>query len=177
MLSKQELRINIRQLKAKYSPTRLHELSEVILAKLEQNLRFQSAQNILLYHSLADEVQTHNFIERWATAKHILLPKVVGDDLTLHPYLGKKSLSKGAFNILEPNTPQFSDYNRIDMAVIPGMAFDKHCHRLGRGKGYYDRLLSQMPQHIYKIGIAFPFQIITEVPATELDISVDEVIY
>lgn len=76
---------------------------------------------------------------------------------------------------MEPTGELFTDYDLIDVAIVPGMAFDREGHRLGRGKGYYDRFLAQLP-HIYKIGICFPFQLVDKVPADVHDILMDEVI-
>ena len=70
---------------------------------------------------------------------------------------------------------QFTDYDKIDLALVPGMAFDAAGHRLGRGKGYYDRFLGEHP-HIYKIGVCFPFQRVAEVPSEAHDVVMDEVI-
>ena len=63
----------------------------------------------------------------------------------------------------------------IELVVVPGMAFDKQGHRLGRGKGYYDRLLPKLT-NAYKLGVCFPYQYIEEVPTDEHDIRMDEVL-
>ena len=63
----------------------------------------------------------------------------------------------------------------IDLAIIPRVAFDVHGNRLGRGKGYYDRLLPRLP-HTYKIGICFPFQLLEKVPTETQDVRMDEVL-
>ena len=69
----------------------------------------------------------------------------------------------------------FPCYSEIDVAIIPGMSFDNDGNRLGRGKGYYDRLLAKIPQ-TYKIGMCFDFQKVEEVPTEETDIRMDEVL-
>ena len=69
----------------------------------------------------------------------------------------------------------FTNYALIDLIVVPGVAFDTKGNRLGRGKGYYDRLLPHIPS-AYKAGICFPFQIVEEVPAESFDILMDEII-
>lgn len=128
----------------------------------------------MLYHSLKDEVQTHAFIEKWSEKKRVVLPVVVGDELELRLYTGPADLSIGSYGIAEPTGELFTDYAAIDLAVIPGVAFDAVGHRLGRGKGYYDRLLPHIGAT--KIGICFPFQWVEEVPAEPFDICMDEVI-
>ena len=130
---------------------------------------------MLLYHSLPDEVDTHAFIRRWSARKRILLPVVKGDDLELRLYTGDDRLTEGAFHIDEPTGTAFTDYAAIDLAVIPGVAFDRRGNRLGRGKGYYDRLLPRIPT-AYKLGLCFPFQLLDQIPAEAHDIPMDEVL-
>lgn len=155
--------------------TTFTQLSAEILKKVEEHPRFQAAQTVLLYHSLKDEVQTHDFIERWSQHKQILLPVVVGDELELRIYEGRQSLHIGAFGIEEPTGAVFTAYQDIPVAVIPGVGFDRNGNRLGRGRGYYDRLLPRLT-HTYKIGICFPFQVIDKIPTEPQDIPMNEVI-
>lgn len=129
----------------------------------------------MLYHSLKDEVDTHAFIRKWSRKKRILLPVVVGDDLELRIYTGPEDMTIGAYGIKEPIGELFTDYAAIDFIAVPGVAFDRSGNRLGRGKGYYDRLLPRIPS-AYKAGICFPFQLVEEVPAEAFDIRMDEVI-
>ena len=86
-----------------------------------------------------------------------------------------QDLQAGAFGILEPTGKLFTDYKKIDVAVVPGMAFDKEGRRLGRGKGYYDRFLRLLP-NTYKIGICFSWQLVDHVPTDEHDILMDQVL-
>lgn len=134
-----------------------------------------AAHTVLLYHSLPDEVDTHDFIRRWAGQKRILLPVVKGEDLELRPYTGDNCLAEGAFHIDEPTGPAFTDYVAIDLAIIPGVAFDRQGNRLGRGKGYYDRLLPRL-ENTYKIGLCFPCQLVDRIPAEAHDVKMDEVL-
>lgn len=132
------------------------------------------AQRVLLFHSLPDEVDTHSLIERYRSTKTILLPSVVGDHLELHEYGTEASSTVGAFNIIESKgrIVPISEYQDIELAIIPGVAFDKEGNRLGRGKGYYDRLLPLLKCHT--IGLCYPFQMVEQVPHEPHDIKVDE---
>lgn len=160
--------------KTLYCASTLKALSVDILCLLESHPAFQEAQTLLLYHSLKDEVQTHLFIDKWSKSKRIILPVVAGDELELRLYTRTDDLVIGAYGIAEPIGELFTDYNSIDLAIIPGVAFDKTGHRLGRGKGYYDKLLPHISAA--KIGICFPFQLIDEVPAESFDIRMNTVI-
>jgi 5-formyltetrahydrofolate cyclo-ligase len=128
-----------------------------------------------LYHSLSDEVNTHLFIEEWCLKKQLLLPVVVGEELELRLFQNMNELKIGSFSIAEPTGPLFTDYAKIDFVAVPGMAFDRNGHRLGRGKGYYDRLLPKLT-NAYKAGICFPYQVVNEVPVEPTDITMDGII-
>ena len=168
------MRKQIAALKKLQSVSTLNELSNIILASLEQLSAFEEASVLLLYYSLSDEVNTHAFIEKWKEKKTILLPVVVGDELELRRYTGTHDLQIGAYGINEPTGRLFKDYNSIDLSIIPGVAFDNEGHRLGRGKGYYDRLLPQI--HATKVGICFPFQLLPIIPSEPFDIKMDMIV-
>ena len=95
--------------------------------------------------------------------------------MELRRYTGPADLALGAYNIMEPTGELFDDYAAIDLAVIPGVAFDREGNRMGRGKGYYDRLLPKL-RSTYKIGICLPFQLVEQIPTDEHDVKMDEVI-
>lgn len=88
-----------------------------------------------------------------------------------------ESLQPGeAFGILEPVGELYTDYDAIDLIVVPGVAFDRHGNRLGRGRGYYDKILKET-RVARKVGICFGFQFVEEVPVDELDVRMDLVIH
>mgnify|MGYP000320353970 FL=1 len=97
--------------------------SAALLEKLEQHPKFASARTVLLYYSLGDEVQTHDFVEKWHRQKTILLPVVKGDELELRIYAGRQNLKNGeAYHIEEPTGEAFTAYEKIDLAIIPGVS-------------------------------------------------------
>lgn len=147
---------------------------ETLIGADRKSPLFKQASTILLYHSLPDEVQTHEFVEKWSKQKKIILPVVKGDDLELRVYTGAECLQKGAYNIDEPTGEQFREEEEIELAIIPGVSFDSEGNRLGRGKGYYDRLLARISP--YKIGICFQFQVAENtLPHEDFDTPMDEV--
>lgn len=172
-MDKKTLRTHIKALKKAHTKENLQEQSEVILRKLESHPAFTEAENVMLYSSLPDEVQTHAFLEKWRNKKKIILPTVVGDDIVAVELSSETDFAVGDFNILEPqNEPYKGSY---DLIVVPGVAFDRKGNRIGRGKGYYDRFLCKH-QNVTKIGICFDFQLIDEVPTEDNDIRMNEVI-
>lgn len=147
--------------------------STSLLEKLVDHPRFRQAKTVLLYYSLPDEVQTHEFVKQISKDKLVILPVVTGDELELKVYAGESAMKKGCFGIDEPTGETITDFSTIDIAIIPGVGFDKHGNRLGRGKGYYDRLLPKLQS--YNIGICFSFQVIPEIPVEPFDRPMDEV--
>lgn len=174
-MNKSELRKIIREKKRQFTQQQLDELSFIVIEKIKNHPAFKTAKRVLLYHSLPDEVCTHQLLCE-TEGKTILLPKVIdNENMVICEYNKNTSLNKGAFNIMEPYGTPYTNYSEIDLAIIPGMAFDNNGNRLGRGKGYYDRLLEKMTS-IYKIGICFPFQMVDNVPTECTDIKMNEII-
>ena len=172
---KKQIRREIKQLKDCISPEEKLKRSVVILSKLEKNRTFQNASCVMLYWSMEDEVQTHDFVIKWAAHKEIILPSVQNDVLALRKFEGIQRLKTGEkYGIQEPEGEDFIDIDRIDVVIVPGIAFDKENNRMGRGKAYYDRLLNKLKA--YKIAVCFDFQLIENVPVDEYDVKMDEVI-
>ena len=178
-MNKKELRNIIRERKRQFSGQQLEELSLLVLDRLRMNIQLQQAHSVLLYYSLPDEVNTHHYIDELVTlGKQVFLPVVIdGENMEIRKYTGTQDLREGSFHIMEPVGKLLpkDEYEKIEVGIIPGMSFDKSGHRLGRGKGYYDRLLSKMP-HLYKIGICFDFQKTEAVPTEATDIKMDAIV-
>lgn len=102
--------------------------------------------------------------------KAVYLPVVCGDELQVGSYKGEDSLSCGTFGIQEP--VECADFKHIDIAVVPGVAFDKQLHRVGYGKGYYDRLLGAVRFGVV-VGLAFECQVFDAFDYEPHDMPVD----
>lgn len=173
--TKQQLRKYIASLKKSYKKTILLDFSEKILKRLEETELFRQASCVALYNAIPGEVQTAAFLEKWFEKKVLLLPLIAGEDLRLLPYKGTDSLKPGAFGIMEPIVEEEAmDESKIDLIIVPGVAFDRQLNRMGRGKGYYDRLLSTL--QVPKIGICFDFQLLESVPTEPFDKKMDMII-
>lgn len=171
---KKQLRKQIAKEKSRHDLTELTTKSAALLEQLERHPRFVSAHTVLLYYSLGDEVQTHEFVHKWHRQKRILLPVVQGDVLELRLYTGKDCLRTGAaYHIEEPAGEAFTRLEEIELAIVPGVSFDAEGHRLGRGKGYYDKLLPQLSS--YNIGICYAFQVSDHLPTEPFDQPMHEV--
>nr|WP_302995843.1 5-formyltetrahydrofolate cyclo-ligase [uncultured Muribaculum sp.] len=128
---------------------------------------------MLMYHSLPDELSTIDFIDKWHTRKHFFLPRVNGVNLDVLPY-DRTRLQYGSFHIEEPTGDDIEDIDNIELIIVPGIAYDNRGNRVGRGKGYYDRLLSRTKAT--KIGIGYDFQLVDEIDSEPHDITMDIVI-
>lgn len=173
MTSKKDIRKMLRQ----RGTTGTSAEASSIIDQLRHHPRVMMAHTLLVYNSLPDEVPTQELLDELVgEGKTVLLPRVVNDtEMEVRRYTGKDDLQEGAFGIMEPTGALYTDDEKIDVAIVPGMAFDPKGHRLGRGKGYYDRFLAKVP-FIYKIGVCFPSRLMDEVPADEYDILMDEII-
>ena len=137
---------------------------------------FKDTKHVMLYYSLPDELPTHATVEQWAADGlfKIYLPRVKGDDIEVVPYTGPESLSDdNPFHIAEP-VGDAIDPATLDAVIVPGVAFDCHCNRMGRGKGFYDRLLSS--GDLYTIGVCHDCQLLDEIPCEPHDRPLDCII-
>ena len=174
---KRSIRKQIRGLKKQFTDEELVEMSRPIISELLAHQAVNGAKTILTYYSLPDEVFTHDAINLLAAqGKTVLLPKVIdGENMEIRLYEKPEDLAEGFYGIMEPTGKLFTDYAGIDVAIVPGMGFDKSGHRLGRGKGYYDRFLPKAV-NAYKIGVCFDFQKQEDIPSDNYDVIMDEVI-
>lgn len=166
----------MRELKRAVTPEEKLRRSETVMRGVEALPEFQRARVVLLYWSMADEVQTHAFVERWYKEKTLLLPCVDGDDLRLRQYTGPECMVAGEqFGIGEPTGEEWTDLDAVELIVVPGVAFDRQNNRMGRGRGFYDRLLKSTPNAV-KVGVAYDFQILDSIPVEPHDVKMDRVI-
>ncbi|WP_235714379.1 5-formyltetrahydrofolate cyclo-ligase [Alkaliflexus imshenetskii] len=173
---KRELRKAIAQMKLQMTELQRQEESLFVQQQIEATERFSNAQVVLAYWALGDEVTLSPLIENWLGKKQFLLPVVVGNSLELRCHTGVASMVQSRhYGILEPTGSLFLEYEKIDLVIVPGVAFDAGKRRLGRGKGYYDRLLPLLI-NAYKMGVCFSFQMVDFVPHDHYDHPMDKVI-
>lgn len=167
-MDKKELRRRIRSFSGPF------EGADRVWQRIETISGFSDSDIVLLYWSIPGEVDTHDFIRRWYGRKRIVLPKVVDDMLELRVY-SPEHMVEGYRGILEPSdAAPLVNAEDIGFAVVPGMAFDADGGRLGRGKGYYDRLLPSL--RCPKAAVAYAHQLVDKVPMEEHDVRMDMVI-
>lgn len=130
-------------------------------------------RTVAIYSALPGEVDL-TALRQLLPHLHWAYPKVHGHHLTFHPV---DQLHPGAHGILEPaeGSPEIP-LHQIDAFFCPGLAFSRSGHRLGRGRGFYDRLLAQARPDTLKVGVCFPFQIVPDTFPEPHDVIMDAVI-
>lgn len=156
-------------------PGERRERDQKILTRLFSLPDFQQAERVLFYVSFGSEVSTHDMMRRCFGGKQVLVPRVNGDALHIHELSSLDELQPGSYGILEPvaGLPEV-DPASVQVVLVPGAAFDLRGHRIGYGKGYYDRMLQGVDA--LKIGVCYDRQIIDAVPNEPHDIPVDVII-
>jgi len=172
-MNKDSIRLRVKARKSLLSDDERVSAARRVFDLVESTAAFTLAEHILMYHSLPDELSTHEFIDRWASRKHFYLPRVNGVNLDILPY-DRSRLHLGAFNIEEPTGDETADIADIELIIVPGVAYDRHGNRIGRGKGYYDRLLRDT--QAVTIGVAYSCQLCDDIEPDDFDIPVNYVI-
>ena len=156
--------------------------SDIITDKLLNLDCIKNAKNIMLYLDFNNEVSTDSLIK-----KLLNLGKIVSSPITLKEERKlipsqitdlKNGIQYGAYNIREPK-PECSpaiNIKDLDVVIVPAVAYDKNCYRLGYGGGFYDRFLENLRKDAVTIGIAFDLQIFDEVPKEAHDAQLDYIV-
>lgn len=172
---KKALRAEIKQRTAELSMEERNRQSVAVCMRAAQLSGFINADTILVYSAVKDELDPILLAEiARGMGKQVAYPRCEGDELGL--YIVKDGhLTSGSFGIQEPgDTCRRIDIDDVDFAVVPGVAFDKQGGRLGRGKGYYDRLLRETS--VVKAALCFNEQMTEQVPMEAHDGRMDMII-
>ncbi len=159
------------------------EKSLKIKEKLFRLKVFKRAKTVMFYLALKSEVETRAMIEgAISLGKKVVIPTCDRRHKNIIPCLvtglEAKDFKKGTYGIDEPCARRPYPAEKIDLCIVPGLAFDSQGNRLGRGLGYYDRFLSALSPDTEKIGLAFKFQILSRLPhILPHDIGVDKVLF
>ena len=181
--SKDAIRKKILTLRRNQKEEERFKKSKIIQKKLFLTPEFRNARVILFYAACDGEVETFDMIRKsLELGKTVALPKIMKQEKKIIPLIIhdlENDLEIGPYNIRQPkdNYTRPVDLKDIDLVAVPGVAFDKDNHRLGRGAGYYDRFLKDFPDTTPKFGLAFDFQIVQQLPHPQAhDVAVTRVI-
>lgn len=148
--------------------------SKKIFSHLVNSPFYKESKNICAYMSAFGEVETGEILRHaLSIGKGVCVP-VSGEDLSLKLSKTDGEFIRGLYGIKEPVHPDFVDFSFPDLILVPGLAFSEKGDRLGFGKGYYDRFLSEAKG--LKVGLCYGFQIVPSLPSEPHDVRLDAVI-
>ncbi|HEX9022488.1 MAG TPA: 5-formyltetrahydrofolate cyclo-ligase [Geobacteraceae bacterium] len=140
---------------------------------------YREAACIALYSPTRNETDTAAILATaFHAGKRVLYPAVCGREMVLRHVTGLECLESGCFGILEPcATGTDHGADEADLIVVPGVAFDQEGHRIGFGKGFYDRFLSHPGRKVHLVGLCHDFQVIDgAIPAERHDVRMEIIV-
>jgi 5-formyltetrahydrofolate cyclo-ligase len=176
-MDKAEIRQTMKLMRGDLTSKYVNDNSERVFESLIELDEVKNARHVMIYSNFANEVKTGK-LAGWLLfhQKQVYLPVVDGSKLLI-ANMKSTCLEMNCFGIAQPEKASacFVQPSEIDLFIVPGLAFDMQCNRIGFGKGYYDGLLSQAKDNV-KIGLAYDFQIVDKIGVEEQDIKMDMVV-
>lgn len=170
MQEKNELRIKAKEIRKSLD---MKSISEKIVENIFNLKEYKKAKNILFFYPLEHEVDLLGLMIN--SDKNFYLPRVVGKEMEICPYVIGDELSESKFKtkepICEPINPEV-----LDLIFVPALMVDKHLHRLGYGGGFYDRFLSKHAKSATKIAAISSALVVDELPSEDFDARIDLVV-
>jgi 5-formyltetrahydrofolate cyclo-ligase len=172
-VNKQQQRKDLRRLASLHRDEDSVAVVEKLVVQLE---RFPNARIVSAYMAMPSEVDLRGLFGR--IDKQWVFPRVRGEDLKFYRVKNiEEEMQLGAFGILEPKDDlEEVSVDAVDVFLCPGLGFDRKGGRLGRGRGFYDRMLKHAKPDAVKIGVCFPFQIVEEIALESHDVLMDMVV-
>lgn len=200
-MTKNQIRINFKELRNNLTPEEQSKLSSDIREKLFLTESYRKCKKLFTFVSFQSEVDTQEIIRQaLRMGKQVYIPRVEGKAMNFYEISDLKDLLPSQYGVLEPADDETKRYlsdmdksistrepfcnpyniinvNNINLMLLPGLAFDRKGNRIGYGAGYYDRYLVTHPEaNFYKLAVAYDFQALEEIPSEEFDIKVDAII-
>ena len=181
LTSKQSLRESIQYKLLAQSLVQRKQKSALLGQKLLACPEYCGAHTVLFFVSLPEEVDTHRLIdEALKTGKRVVVPRCQTETkaLELYEIRDRKHLVPGVLGLLEPDPAVTKPVSaeEADLVLVPGVVFDRQGNRIGRGAGFYDRFLKALKPSVFKMGLAYAFQIVPSVPVEPHDVKLDRVL-
>src|SRR5574344_1414230 len=170
MITKNELRKKAKEIRKTLD---IPEISAKICDIIDESDFFHKATNIMIFYPLENEIDLTSLLTH---QKNFFLPRVNGKDLDVCAYTLGDELEFSKFKTLEPKTEAISNLKLLDLIFIPALAVDKDNFRLGYGGGFYDKLLSKVPDTVRKIVVIPSKLIVNSLPHDKFDIKADMII-
>ncbi len=181
-VEKEQFRRYILRLRDRQSTRDIEQKSMEIMDQVLHLNEYVRSRGIACYVSKDSEVDTRRLIRNALDGhKRVLVPVVKKGDIDLFfseiKDLGRE-LAPGSFNIPEPR-PEYlrpESLDAVDVLFVPGIVWDKEGYRLGWGRGYFDRVLKTLPEHVRSIGLSFNLQLVNRVPRDQFDLPANTVV-
>jgi 5-formyltetrahydrofolate cyclo-ligase len=156
---------------------RVIRYSALVMKNLKRAVPIEPGAVILAYISTQSEVRTGPFIKSLIKAGCSVYAPCVDGIHIVPTLMNDVKMKRGSYGIMEPSGGKvLKNYKKLDLIIVPGVAFDPRGNRIGFGKGYYDRFLKKIPKKVLKVGVAFACQIVPKIAADGHDVSMDLVI-
>lgn len=157
------------------------EWSTAACARLIRSVAFARASRVMLYMPMRSEVDVISVaLEAFRLGKSVCVPRVDGSRKNMNAVettsFDDESMDSDSLGVRAPKVGQEIPHEEIDLVIVPGVAFDMHGFRLGRGGGYYDRYLARFSRGTATIGVCFDIQFVEEIPTEPTDIAVHAVV-
>ncbi len=146
---------------------------EVITGLVRRSRFFREARTVALYVPVRSEVDLMTLVG--VDGKTFVFPRVTGTDLVFSPADPTSDLAPGTYGIPEPTSSVCVDMGEVDLVLVPGIAFDRYGHRLGYGKGFYDRLIRCNPGVVF-MGVCLEEFLLDSLPVDPWDARVAYVV-
>lgn len=175
LLSKNELRSKMNSRLSQLTPEEYHDLNHSLYSNFLKLKLLNEANYIMIYYSVRNEVNTVRIIDYLLKAgKTVALPVCTPErDLKAGVISDLSQLQPAPFGLMEPGPGAvILENSKLELIIMPGIAFDENGHRLGHGAGYYDRFLLKTP-NAFKLGLAYDFQLLPEIPVESHDIKMN----
>ncbi|MDE5933287.1 MAG: 5-formyltetrahydrofolate cyclo-ligase [Lachnospiraceae bacterium] len=177
MEEKRKLRKQILALRDAMPIEEWEEKSRQITETLVSTAYYKEADSILTYVNYKSEVNTTDLVNKALTdGKRVFVPKVFGETMDFYRITGMEELREGYKGIREPVFGRIfeagPDIGHVLM-LMPGAVFDEKCHRIGYGKGFYDRYLKHISEagiFVHTLALCFECQVLPEIPFEEHDV-------
>ena len=178
--TKSEFRNYIAKKRDELSLLQKNEKDNYIYKNIINSDLFVKSKVLFIYISFGNEVNTHKIIQyALDSGKEVCVPKVISrlKGMRALKIRDLRDLETSSYGILEPSDDSEEIFvERMDLAVIPGLAFDLNGGRIGYGGGFYDRFFSNINVSIRKIALAYEFQVLEGLPLEKHDITIDGII-
>ncbi len=179
-MNKNDIRKEIIKKRSLLDDNEVNNASKIIINRLKDLYELKSAKVIFSYMPYGKEVNIKP-LNQWILdqSKILCLPRVISQtEMETRTVTNiNHGLEKSSYGILEPTeNNELTDIEKIDLILVPGIAFDKAGNRMGHGNGYYDRFLSRCPKSTLFIGISYSFQVFDAIPSYQYDVKMHKII-